>query len=608
MILDKRSQHIASLLQRIPQNPGVYQYFNAEGEIIYVGKAKNLHRRVNSYFQKDHQSSKTRQLVAHIADIRYVVVDSEQDAFLLENNLIKKYQPHYNILLKDGKSYPSICITREPYPRIFKTRTINKKWGDYYGPYSFGNTVDLMIELIHKLFPIRSCNMPMTAEQIERGKFKVCLKYHLKTCCGICEQKVNKEQYATWVTQARKIIRGDGHEISRQIEDEMYRLSAEMKFEEAQREKEKLELLRQFCSKTIITNSSAGDVDVFGYDEQDDNVYISMLHVHNGSIVQGQTIEYKKRLDEAREEILAMGMMELREQLGSTTREVIVPFIPDGFDETLHVYIALNGDKKKLLDLAMQNVRQYKLDRIKQADKLNPDQRAVRILSELQRMLNLPTLPALIDSFDNSNINGTNAVAGCVVFRMAKPSKQDYKRFEIKTVEGADDYASMREVVRRRYSRVVEEGGKLPDLIIADGGIGQMHAIREAVEDQLGLRIPIAGLKKNDKHRTQTLLFGFPPQEVQMPVTSEVFRLLTQIQDEVHRFAISYHKQKRSKAQIKSQLDDIQGVGPATKQKILQHFGSVKRAASADLGEWTDLLGTKRGSMLYEHFQAKITL
>lgn len=606
--MDKQSQHIASLLQRIPQTPGVYQYFNAEGEIIYVGKAKNLHRRVNSYFQKDHQSSKTRQLVAHIADIRYVVVDSEQDAFLLENNLIKKYQPHYNILLKDGKSYPSICITREPYPRIFKTRTINKKWGDYYGPYSFGNTVDLMIELIHKLFPIRSCNMPMTAEQIERGKFKVCLKYHLKTCCGICEQKVNKEQYATWVTQARKIIRGDGHEISRQIEDEMYRLSAEMKFEEAQREKEKLELLRQFCSKTIITNSSAGDVDVFGYDEQDDNVYISMLHVHNGSIVQGQTIEYKKRLDEAKEEILAMGMMELREQLESQTSEVIVPFIPDGFDETLHVYIALNGDKKKLLDLAMQNVRQYKLDRIKQADKLNPDQRAVRILSELQRMLNLPTLPALIDSFDNSNINGTNAVAGCVVFRMAKPSKQDYKRFEIKTVEGADDYASMREVVRRRYSRVVEEGGKLPDLIIADGGIGQMHAIREAVEDQLGLRIPIAGLKKNDKHRTQTLLYGFPPQEVQMPVTSEVFRLLTQIQDEVHRFAISYHKQKRSKAQIKSQLDDIQGVGPATKQKILQHFGSVKRAASADLGEWTDLLGTKRGSMLYEHFQAKITL
>lgn len=573
-----------------------------------MGKAKDLHRRVNSYFQKDHQSSKTRQLVAHIADIRYVVVNSEQDAFLLENNLIKKYQPHYNILLKDGKSYPSICITREPYPRIFKTRTINRKWGDYYGPYSFGNTVDLVIELIHKLFPIRTCNMPMTQENVENGKFKVCLKYHLKTCCGICEQKVPREQYAAWITQARKIIRGDGHEISRQIEEEMYRLSAEMKYEEAAREKEKLMLLQQFCSKTIITNSSAGDVDVFGYDEQDDNVYISMLHVHCGSIVQGQTIEYKKRLDEEKEEILAMGMIELREQLGSTTREVIVPFIPDGFDETLHIYIAVNGDKKRLLDLAMQNVRQYKTDRIKQAEKLNPEQRATRILSELQKMLALPTLPALIDSFDNSNINGTNAVAGCVVFRMGKPSKSDYKRFEIKTVEGADDYASMREVVRRRYQRLTEEGGKMPDLIIADGGIGQMHAIREAVEEQLGLKIPIAGLKKNDKHRTQTLLFGFPPAEIQMPVTSEVFRLLTQIQDEVHRFAITYHKKKRSKAQVKSQLDEIQGVGPATKQKILQHFGSVKRASSADLDEWTKLLGTHRGSMLYEYFRNKITL
>ena len=604
----EKEEHIASLLQRIPHSPGVYQYFNTDGEIIYVGKAKDLHRRVNSYFQKDHQSSKTRQLVAHIADIRYVVVNSEQDAFLLENNLIKKYQPHYNILLKDGKSYPSICITREPYPRIFKTRTINRKWGDYYGPYSFGNTVDLVIELIHKLFPIRTCNMPMTQENVENGKFKVCLKYHLKTCCGICEQKVPREQYAAWITQARKIIRGDGHEISKQIEEEMYRLSAEMKYEEAAREKEKLMLLQQFCSKTIITNSSAGDVDVFGYDEQDDNVYISMLHVHCGSIVQGQTIEYKKRLDEEKEEILAMGMMELREQLGSTTREVIVPFIPDGFDETLHIYIAVNGDKKRLLDLAMQNVRQYKTDRIKQAEKLNPEQRATRILSELQKMLALPTLPALIDSFDNSNINGTNAVAGCVVFRMGKPSKSDYKRFEIKTVEGADDYASMREVVRRRYQRLTEEGGKMPDLIIADGGIGQMHAIREAVEEQLGLKIPIAGLKKNDKHRTQTLLFGFPPAEIQMPVTSEVFRLLTQIQDEVHRFAITYHKKKRSKAQVKSQLDEIQGVGPATKQKILQHFGSVKRASSANLDEWTKLLGTHRGSMLYEYFRNKITL
>lgn len=603
-----QTEYISTLLQRIPHSSGVYQYFNTDGEIIYVGKAKDLHRRVNSYFQKDHTSSKTRQLVAHIADIRYVVVDSEQDAFLLENNLIKKYQPHYNILLKDGKSYPSICITREQYPRIFKTRTINKRIGEYYGPYSFGNTVDLVVELIHHLFPIRTCNFPMLDDSIKQGKFKVCLKYHLHNCCGICEMKPESRQYAEWIRQARQIIRGDAHEITKQLESEMYDLSAQMKYEEASQVKHKLDLLQQFCSKTIITNTTAGDVDVFGYDEQDDNVYISMLHVHSGSIVQGQTIEYRKKLEEEKEEILALGMMELRDRLGSTTREVIVPFIPDGFNENLHIYIANGGDRKKLLDLAMQNVRQYKQDRLKQADKLNPEQRAVRILSELQRMLALPALPVWIDSFDNSNIMGTDAVAGCVVYKMAKPSKKDYKRFEIKTVQGADDYASMREVVRRRYQHLLkDEESKLPDLIIADGGIGQMHAIREAVEDQLGLSIPIAGLKKNDKHRTQTLLYGFPPVEVSMPITSEVFRLMTQIQDEVHRFAISYHKQKRSKHQIASQLDDIQGVGPATKQKILQHFGSVRRASLATLDEWQQLLGTNRGSTIYNYFQTKIS-
>lgn len=605
--MPKQSEYITHILQRIPENPGVYQYFNTEGEIIYVGKAKNLHRRVNSYFQKDHISSKTRQLVAHIADIRYVVVDSEQDAFLLENNLIKQHQPHYNILLKDGKSYPYICITKEPYPRIFKTRVVNKRLGEYYGPYSFGNTVDLVIELIHKLFPIRTCNIPMTDESIQKGKLKVCLKYHLHNCCGICEMKAESRQYAEWIAQARKIIRGDGHEISKLLEEEMMRLSAEMKYEEANLSKQKLELLQQFCSKTIITNTSAGDVDVFGYDEQDDIVYISILHVHRGSIVQGQTIEYKKRVEEEKEEILALGMMELREQLGSSTREVIVPFIPDVFDENLYVHIAISGDRKKLLDLAMQNVQQYKRDKLKQSDKLNPEQRAVRILSNLKDMLQLPTLPIWIDSFDNSNIQGTNAVAGCVVYKMAKPSKKDYKRFEIKTVAGQDDYASMREVVRRRYQHLIDDKSALPDLIIADGGIGQMHAIREAVEQQLGLSIPIAGLKKNDKHRTQTLLYGFPPAEINMPITSEVFRLMTQIQDEVHRFAITYHKQKRSKTQIKSQLDDIQGVGKITKQKILQHFGSVKRAGSASLEEWQKLLGNNRGSMIYEYFQGKIS-
>ena len=605
---NQREEHIKLLLRRIPEQPGVYQYFDKDGQIIYVGKAKNLHRRVNSYFNKDHQSSKTRQLVAHIADIRYVVVESEQDAFLLENNLIKQYQPHYNILLKDGKSYPSICITREPFPRIFKTRAINKKSGEYYGPFSFSNTVDMVLELIHKLYPIRTCNMPISPDSIEKKKVRVCLKYHLHNCCGICELKPGSEHYKEWIDQARKLIKGDAHEIGKQLEQEMSMKSAELKFEEAADIKRKIEMLEQFKSKTIITNSSAKDVDVFGYDEQDDRVYISMLHVHKGSIVRGQTIEYRRKMVEEKEELLAMGMMELRERLESTTQDVIVPFIPEVFDDSLHVYIALSGDRKKLLDLAMQNVRQYKLDRLKQEDKLNPEQRGVRILTELQQMIALPTLPRWIDCFDNSNIQGENAVAGCVVYRMAKPSKSDYKRFEIKTVAGADDYASMREVVRRRYQHLIDEGAQMPDLIIADGGIGQMHAIREAVEDQLGLSIPIAGLKKNDKHRTQTLLFGFPPVEIGMPVTSEVFRLLTNIQDEVHRFAITYHKKKRSKAQIHSQLDDLQGVGEVTKHKILTHFGSVKRAGMASKEEMIELLGKSRGSAVYEQLQAKISL
>ena len=606
--MSNKDEHISLLLKRIPERPGVYQYFDKDGQIIYVGKAKNLHRRVNSYFNKEHQSSKTRQLVAHIADIKYVVVDSEQDAFLLENNLIKQYQPRYNILLKDGKSYPSICITREPFPRIFKTRTINKKIGEYYGPYSFGNTVDLVLELIHKLYPIRTCNIPISIDSIEKKKTRVCLKYHLKNCCGICEAKPESKQYDQWINQARKIIKGDAIEIGKQLEEEMLQLSAEMKFEEAAEIKHKIELLKQFKSKTIISNSFSKDIDVFGYDEQEEKVYIAMLHVHNGSIVQGQTIEYRRKMEEEKEEILALGMMELRQQLESTTKDVIVPFIPDVFDNTLHVHIALSGDKKKLLDLAMQNVRQYKIDRLKQEDKLNPEQRGVRILTEMQKMMGLPTRPRWIDCFDNSNIQGTNAVAGCIVYRMGKPSKSDYKRFEIKSADGSDDYSSMREVVRRRYQHLIDDGNTMPDLIIADGGIGQMHAIREAIEDQLGLSIPIAGLKKNDKHRTQTLLYGFPPQEISMPVTSEVFRLLTNIQDEVHRFAISYHKSKRSKAQLHSQLDDIKGVGETTKQKILNHFGSVKRAGTASKEELVNLLGNHLGTIVYEHFRAQITL
>ena len=602
-----KNPHIQDILQRLPDEPGVYQYLNEVGEVIYVGKAKSLKKRVSSYFHKEQDRYKTKLLVKSIADIKYVVVQSEQDAFLLENNLIKKYQPHYNILLKDGKSYPSICITREDFPRIFKTRKIIKGIGDYYGPYSFGNTLDLVLELIHKLYPIRTCNTQMTKNSVEMGKYRLCLKYHLGNCCGVCEGKISRDKYLEYIDAARKIIKGDAQEISKQIEAEMMNAAMKMRYEEAGRLKEKLELIENFKSKTVITNSHAGDVDVFGYDEMGQNVYISMLHVHRGSVVQGQTIEYKKQLDESKEEVLAMGIYELREQLGSTTKEVIVPFIPEIIDENLRINIALQGDKKRLLDLAMQNVQQYKKDRIHQEDKLNPDQRAIRILSNLQQLIGLPTLPMWIDSFDNSNTQGSDAVAGCVVFKKARACKSEYKKYEIKTVVGPDDYESMREVVRRRYSRLLEEGSALPDLIIADGGLGQMSAIKEVVCGELGLDIPVAGLKKDNRHRTNTLLYGEPVQEFGMKVTDEVFRLLVEIQNEVHRFAISFHKKKRSKSQTKSELDDIQGVGPVTKQKILQHFGSVARARRAEKQEWIDLLGTHSGTKIYEYFQSKIT-
>ena len=606
--LKELDEHIALLLKRIPESPGVYQYFNTDGQIIYVGKAKNLHRRVNSYFQKDQQTYKTKQLVKHIADIKYIVVNSEQDAFLLENNLIKQHQPHYNILLKDGKSYPSICITKEAFPRIYKTRNIDKRIGEYFGPYSYSNVVDLLLELIHKLYPLRTCQMAITKDSIAKNKHKVCLKYHLGTCCGICENKVSQEEYSNWIRSAKQIIQGNAQEIEKELQQQMLTLSDQMKYEEAALVKEKYELLERFRSKTVITNTNAGEIDVFGYAEDGDKVYISILHLNHGSIVKGQTVEYRKQMDEPKEEMLAFGMQELREQLNSQTQEVIVPFIPDVIDENLHIHVAISGDKKKLLDLANRNVEQYKQDRIKQNDKLNPEQRATRILGQLQTLLQLPTLPVFIDSFDNSNIQGSNPVAGCVVFKKAKPCKSEYKRFQIKTVVGADDYASMREVVRRRYQHLIDENQPLPNLIIADGGIGQMHAIREAVEDQLGLSIPIAGLKKDTHHRTQTLLYGFPPAEIDMPITSEVFRFMTQIQDEVHRFAISYHKSKRSKAQIKSQLDDIQGVGPAYKQKLLRHFGSISKIKSATIDELTEIVGTSRASSIYEFFNSDLSL
>lgn len=603
----KPSPYIDGILKSLPESPGVYQYFDSVGTIIYVGKAKNLKRRVNSYFNKEHESFKTRALVGNIADLKYIVVRSEQDAFLLENNLIKRYQPRYNILLKDGKSYPSICITREPYPRIIKTRQIDKSKGEYFGPYSYGNTVDLVLETIHQLYPLRTCHQPITDEQIDAGKLKVCLKYHLHNCCGICERHIDREEYLGYIAAARKIILGDAGELQDDMMQEMLRLSDQMRYEEAQVVKEKYLLLEQFRSKTVITNNSVRDVDVFGYDEEEYNVYISMLRIHKGCIVQGQTIEYKRQLDEDKEEILAHGILELRERLGSNNKEIIVPFEPDFKDEQLKISMPSSGERLELLKLAMQNVRQYKMDRLKQADKLNPDQRMVRLLGQLQKMLGLEEMPMWIDSFDNSNLQGTDAVAGCVVFKRAKPSKQDYRKYTIKTVVGADDYASMREVVYRRYSRLMDEGGELPNLIIADGGIGQMGAIREAVEDQLGLKIPIAGLVKDDHHRTSTLLYGFPPKEIGMKPTDEIFRFLTQIQDEVHRYAISFHKQRRSKSQTKSELDNVLGVGEKTKTALLREFKSLKRLKEAKIEDIQKIVGTQRGSDIYEYFHGNLS-
>lgn len=598
--------HIQDILSSLPEKPGVYQYFDKEGNIIYVGKAKNLKRRVSSYFQKEHNSYKTAKLVSNIVDIRYIVVDSEQDAFLLENNLIKKYQPHYNILLKDGKTYPSICITNEPYPRVFKTRKIIKNAGEYFGPYSFGNTVDLVLQLIHDLYPLRTCRLPLTSDGIETGRWKVCLKYHIHHCCGVCENYVSQEEYMSYISQVRKIIQGDAHEISESLLIKMKQLSADLRFEEAQQLKEKYNLIERFKSKTIITNTAIRDTDIFGYLEDGEEIYVSILHVHKGSIVQGKVVEYKRQLEEEKEEVLGRAIVELREQLGSNTQDIIVPFIPDFIDEKIHISVPTKGDRKKMLDLALQNVVQYRQDKIKQADRLNPEQRNTRVLHNLQDKIKLPNMPITIDSFDNSNIQGTNAVAACVVFKMGKPSKSDYRKFSIKTVQGQDDYATMREVAYRRYRQLLDENAALPDLIIADGGVGQMNAIREALEDQLGIHVPIAGLVKDGKHRTHSLLFGFPPQEVGLKPTDELFHFLTRIQDEVHRFAISFHRQKRSKSQIHSQLDDIQGIGPKTKQILLHEFKSVKRISEASEKDLSNFVSTSRAAIIYNYFHPEI--
>lgn len=603
-----KSKSLKEQVDALPNNPGVYQYFNDKDEIIYIGKAKNLKKRVSSYFNKTHDVPKLRVLVKNIAYLKYIVVDTPQDALLLENNLIKQYQPRYNVELKDGKTYPSICITKEEYPRIFKTRNIDKRIGQYFGPYSSAYTIQSILELIHQMYPIRTCRLPLTEESIASGKFKLCLQYHIKRCKAPCEGLQTKEEYLRDIEEIRKIIRGDANEISKMLLDEMKSLAKEFKFEEAHEVKQKYELIEKYKSKSIISNSVVHNTDIFGYDEDEKSAYINILRVFKGAIIQGYTIEYRKQLDETKEDILSTAIIELRERLESDSKEIIVPF-PIEFElNDVKFVVPIRGDRKKLLELSQQNVKQYKLDKLKQAEKLNPDQKAIRVLTEIQEKLHIDKLPMVIEAFDNSNISGTDAVAACVVFKKGRPSKKDYRKYTIKTVVGPDDYGSMREVVRRRYTRVVEEGDPLPDLIIADGGIGQMEVIRQVVEDELHLEIPIAGLVKTDKHKTRELLFGFPPKAIGMNPNDTLFKLLAFIQEEVHRFAIKFHREKRSKKQTASELDNIPGIGEKTKNELIRQFKSVKRIRLATLDELTESIGTKRASIIYNHFKGDLKL
>jgi excinuclease ABC subunit C len=593
-------------VKSLPDKPGVYQYFNSVNEIIYVGKAKNLKKRVSSYFNKIHDSGKTNVLVKNIASLRYIVVDTEEDALLLENNLIKEYQPRYNVLLKDGKTYPSICITNEPFPRIFKTRNIYKNGATYFGPYSSVYTLNSILEIVHDLFPIRTCKLALTKENIKSNKFKVCLQYHIHRCKGPCEGKETEEEYSEDIQQIQQIIKGDANEISKLLFEQMQQLASEYKFEEANQIKQKYDLIENYKSKSIIANSVADDTDVFAYDENDNSAFVNILRISKGSIVQGYTIEYKKRLDEEKEELLAMAIVELRQRFNSNSKEILIPFNIDFPIKGTTISIPLRGDRKKLLDLSMQNVRQYKFDRLKQAEKLNPDQRSMLMLKSIQDLLHLDKPPLTIECFDNSNISGSDAVAACVVFKKGKSSKKDYRKYNIKTIVGPDDYGSMKEVVRRRYSRMLNEESVLPDLIIADGGIGQMEVIRQVVEDELNINIPIAGLAKDSKHHTRELLFGFPPKEIGLNPNDILFKLLAGMQEEVHRFAITFHRDKRSKTQISSELDSIQGIGEKTKNDLILHFKSVKRIKSSTLEELKEVVSNSRASVIYSHFNTNL--
>jgi excinuclease ABC subunit C len=602
----KTSESLNAQVKSLPDKPGVYQYFNASDEIIYVGKAKNLKKRVSSYFNKIHDSGKTNVLVKNIASLKYIVVATEEDALLLENNLIKVYQPRYNVLLKDGKTYPSICITNEPFPRIFKTRTIIKNGSQYFGPYSSNYTINSILDIVHELFPIRTCRLPLTNENIHAGKFKVCLQYHIHKCNGPCEGKETAGEYKKTIEQIRQIIEGNANEISKVLLEQMKNLASEYKFEEAHELKLKYDLIENYKAKSIIANTVVENTDVFAYDENDSSAYINILRISKGAVIQGYTIEYRKRIDVEKAEILAMAIVELRERLHSNSKEIVVPFEINYQLKDATVVIPQRGDRKKLLELAMQNVRQYKLDKLKQAEKLNPEQRSVQLLKSIQDVLHLDKPPVTIECFDNSNISGTDAVAACVVFKMAKPSKKDYRKYTIKTVAGPDDYASMKEVVRRRYTRMINEETGLPDLIIADGGIGQMEVIRQVVEDDLHINIPIAGLAKDSKHHTRELLFGFPPKKIGLKIHDPLFKLLASMQDEVHRFAIAFHRDKRSKTQVASELDTIPGIGEKTKNDLIKHFKSVKRIKSADMNELIEVIGTNRASIVYTYFKSDL--
>lgn len=604
----KPNESLKKQIDALPDRPGVYQYYNIEEEIIYVGKAKNLKKRVTSYFNKIHDSGKTNVLVKNIHSLKYIVVETEEDALLLENNLIKEYQPRYNVLLKDGKTYPSICITKETFPRIFKTRNIVKNGAQYFGPYSSNYTINSLLEIIHDLYPIRTCRFPISSEGIRDKKYKVCLQYHIHKCNGVCEGKESIEEYRNHIDAIREIIKGNANEISKLLFERMQELAAAYKFEEAHAIKQKYELIENYKSKSIVSNTIVDDTDVFAYDESEGSAYVNILRISRGSIVQGFTIEYKKRMDEEKEEILAMAIIELRERLNSNSKEIVLPFKIDYEINGVNVIIPQRGDRKKLLDLSIQNVKQFKLDKLKQAEKLNPDQRSMQLLKAIQEKLHLERPPITIECFDNSNIQGSDAVAACVVYVKVKPSKKDYRKYNIKTVVGPDDYASMKEVVRRRYSRMLSEETPLPDLIVADGGVGQMEVMRQVLVDELGLNIPIAGMAKDSKHRTNEILIGFPPQAVGLKGTDQIFKFFAGMQDEVHRFAISFHRDKRSKGQTTSELDTITGIGEKTKNDLIKHFKSVKRIRLAELTELEDVVGKYRASIIYKHFRPSESL